>query len=642
MSAPAPMATPLSLAVIGHVNHGKTALVRALTGMETDRLAEEKARGLSITLGFAWRAYPGGTVEFLDAPGHEDFIRAMVMGAAGARAALLVVSAVEGFGRQTREHLRIAELLGIRVGLVAITKADRLAPEDRPDVWRRLAEDLAGSFLADEPVVFCSSVTGEGVEALHGELAALTARAPRPDPLSGAFLPLDRVFSLTGAGTVVTGTLQGGLLRVGEEAVLLPSGRAVGLRQLQVHDQTVEAAPAGGRVAASLRGVSVDEVGVGETLCAPGGFAPSLRVDVEVTLAADSARPLKSGDELRVMWGARQDMARARLIAPSVIAPGGRGLAQLRFTAPVIAHAGQRAILRRPSPAETIGGAVALDPAAPVLRARTLDARRALLEAVAVSNLVSIAAHLAQRDGGALSVAEAARLSRRSAEEVRAHLGSGFQGLDGDLMVSEMAVADGERAYLDLLAEAHRAQPAKAGTPLGALRGRLARGVSAALIAHLEQRLTATGEIRLARGQVALHDHDPVAALSKAARARLHAIEAQLRAGGINPPSPMDLAEPTDDDPALIDLLIDTGRLIALRNVALRQTLIFHAESLDNAVAALRAAFPPPARFTTGQAREALATSRKFIVPVLEHLDARGDTIRAGDTRQVAESRNPH
>ena len=641
MSAPVSSPAPLSLAVIGHVNHGKTALVRALTGMETDRLAEEKARGLSITLGFAWRDYPTGGVEFLDAPGHEDFIRAMVMGATGARAALLVVSAVEGFGRQTREHLRIVEFLGVRAGLVAITKADRLAAEDRPALKARITAELAGSILSGKPLVFCSSLTREGLDLLHAELAALVAGAPLLDPLPGAFLPLDRVFSLAGVGTVVTGTLQGGPLKTGGEVVLLPSGQSVGLRQLQVHGQTVEAAGPGGRVAASLRGVSVDKAGLGEVLCTPGAYRPGLRVDVDLTVASESTRPLKSGDELRVMWGARADMARVRLIGGEPIPPGGRGLAQLRFNTPVIAHAGQRAILRRPSPAETIGGALVLDPESPMLRAPTLEARRALLEAVTAGDLDRIAAHLARRDGGAISVAEASRLARRAPDVVRTHLSATCARLDEDLMASEAAVLEGERAYLDLLTEAHRAQPTKAGTPLGALRSRLARVMSITLLAHLEQRLASAGEIRLARGQAALRDHDPVAALSGAARARLHAIEDLLRSGGVSPRAPKDLPDPTDGDPALIDLLIDTGRLIPLRNVALRQTLIFHAEALDNAVAALRAAFPPPARFATGQAREALATSRKFIVPLMEHLDARGDTIRDGDTRQVAEPKIP-
>ncbi len=622
---------PLSLVVIGHVNHGKTALVRALTGMETDRLAEEKARGLSITLGFAWR----GDIEFIDAPGHEDFIRAMVMGATGARAALLVVSATEGFGRQTREHLRIAGLLGIKAGVVATTKTDLLAEGEADAVRARVAAELEGTFLAREPVVLCSALSGAGLDALQGELQGLAARSPLPQPPPGAWLPLDRVFSLTGAGTVATGTLQGGALAGGDAAVLQPSGREVVLRQVQAHGVSVEAAAPGGRVAVGLRGISADEVRAGEVLCAPGAYAASLLVDAKVTLAAECARPLKAGDEVRVMWGARQDLARVRPL-DGAIAPGERGLARLRFTGPVVAYAGQRAILRRPSPAETIGGFTVLDPVAPQVRGG-LEARRSLLEAAAQQDLDAIARELAARDGGALSVAETARLARRTAAEVRERLA--FDALDADLMATREAVDSARRAYLDAVAEAHREAPARVWATLGAVRGRVGKVASRALIAFVEQPLAAEGEIRLDGARIALAGHDPLAALSPTALARLTSIEAAFRAGGTTPPDLRALPDAAADDGDLIGLLVDTGRLVMLRNVALRQTVAFHAKALDEAVAALAAAFPPPAEFATGEARAALATSRKFIVPVLEHLDARGDTVRRGDVRQVVENR---
>jgi selenocysteine-specific elongation factor len=624
--------------VIGHVNHGKTALVRALTGMETDRLPEEKARGLSIALGFAFREDPDGDVDFLDAPGHEDFIRAMVMGAAGARAVLLVVSAVEGFGRQTREHLRIAGLLGLRDGLVAVTKADLVPPEARADLQAQLAAELDGSFLAPAPVVFCSAVTGEGLEALNREIRALALRTPPPERLPGAFLPLDRLFTLTGAGTVVTGSLQGADLEVGDEAVLEPSGRRVHLRQLQIHGQAVATARAGGRAAAALRGVSPDEVKVGEVLCSPGVFPPTLRLDAKIALSPDAARPLRSGDEVRVLWGARQDLARVRLVGGTPLEPGSSGLAQLRFSGPVPAHAGQRLLLRRPSPAGTLGGGQVLDPIAPLLRARTLEARRDLLLAVVQGGLEDIAAGLALRDGGAVSVAEAARLSRAPAEEVRLRLAQTLVRLDDGLFAQAPAVEAAAQAYLDRLAEAHRAQPTRAFVALGSLRGGLARTLSGDLIAHVEGRLAAEGGIRIVRGQVALKDHDPFATLTPGQLVRLGEIEAALREGGMNPPDAASVvAEGESAD--LLGLLVESGRLVSLRNHALRQTLVFHLEALDAALANLEAAFPPPVEFTTGQARAALSTSRKFIVPALEFLDSRGDTVRRGDSRQVVTQR---
>ena len=628
------MPPTLALAVIGHVNHGKTALVRALTGMETDRLAEERARGLSITLGFAWRSYASTDIDFVDAPGHEDFIRAMVQGATGVRAALLVVSAVEGFARQTREHLRIAGLLGVTAGVVAVTKADLLAPNGEAAALARIAVELEGTFLAGQPIVLTSAQTGRGLEDLQHQLETLAARCPPQEQLAGAFLPIDRAFSLTGAGTVVTGTLQGRPLTTGMEAVLLPSGRAVHLRQVQVHGEDVAVAEPGRRVAVNLRGVPAQDVASGEVLCAPGAFAASRLVDAELSLAPDSPRALRHMDEVRVLWGARHDMAKVALIGAKTIPPGGRGLAQLRFPGSVIAYAGQRGVLRRPSPAETIGGLVVLDPTARPARGNAA-ARVALLEAVAAGDLTRVAERLAERDGGVLTVAEVARLARRGRSELRAHLAEAYEHLDAERLVLRAAATTIRQAYLDHIAEGHRQFPARAALAVGLVRSALARQASRDLIAHVERGLSEAGAIRLTGDRVALADHDPLAALSPDALGRLADIETALHDGGLTPPDPAALTAGRPEDLDLIQLLIDLGRAVSLRNVALRQTLIFHPAALTAAVAALRAAFPPPAEFTTGEARAALATSRKFIVPVLEHLDAQGRTRREGDVRQV-------
>jgi len=624
----------LGVVVIGHVNHGKTALVGALTGIATDRLKEEIARGLSITLGFACRDYPTGGVDFIDAPGHEDFIRAMVMGATGARAALLVVSATEGFGRQTREHLRIAGLLGFRTGIVAVTKTDLLPQDAQPRLRETIAAELAGSFLAGEPLVFCSSVTGAGLEDLHLQLEALPLRSPEPSDLPGAYLALDRVFTITGAGTVATGTLRGGSLSAGEEAVLEPSGQRVGLRQLQSHGRVVDVALPGGRVAAGLRGISTDDVAPGEVLCAPGAYETSLLVDVDLTLSAESARPLRASDEVRVMWGARQDLAKVRLIGAVSLSPGERGLAQLRFSSPVIAYAGQRAILRRPSPAETIGGVIVLDPVAPKL-GRKADQRRGLLDGAVAGSLDQIAAQLVLRDGGTLEIAEAARLSRLTPSRVRERLSETFEPIDGGHMATRAAIAEVRWAYLKRVAEAHAHSPVSFGAPVSTIRSSVAPAAPRQLVAYAERRLAAEGELRLVGARVALPGHDPLAALPATAAKRLEEIERAFRDAGASPPDLTALPTPHAEDAALVGLLIESGRLVSLRNHALRQTLTFHVAALDDALTALRAAYPHPIEFTTGQARETLATSRKFIVPLLERLDARGDTARYDDVRRV-------
>ncbi len=625
----------LTVAVIGHVNHGKTALTRALTGMETDRLKEEIDRGMSIALGFAWRGYGTGGIDLIDAPGHEDFLRAMVAGTAGARAVLLVVSATEGFGRQTWEHLRIAELLGIGTGVVAVTKSD-LLPVDGEAVMRaEIVARLAGTVLAAAPIVFCSATSGRGIDALHARLEALIQAIPVSAPLPGAFLPIDRAFTLAGAGTVVTGTLLGGPLAAGAEAVLLPSGLVVALRSVQVHGEAVGSAVPGGRVAVGLRGVSVGEVRTGDVLCAPGAFEASGQVDVLITVAPDAPRGVRHMDELRVLWGARRDVATARLIGGKVIAPGDSGLAQLRFPAPTIAYAGQRAVLRRLSPPETLGGAVVLDPAAPTLRGKAA-ARLDVLEAVLAGEVGRIAEALSERQAGVVSLAEVTRLARRPEAEVRTRLATAFESLDADRLARREAVDAARSAYLEALAEAHQLAPGRAAAAAGAIRTAVATVASRDLIGHVERALAATGTIRLDGALVALAGHDPFATLSAEASARLEAIEAALLAGGTSPPDVAGLEGPDGAQDDLLRLLIETGRAVALRNVSLRQTLVFHRDALVAAVEALRSAFPPPTAFATGEARAALGTSRKFIVPLLEHLDTLGATVREGDLRRIA------
>lgn len=636
-SSEAAQAAALTLVVIGHVNHGKTALVRALTGMETDRLKAEAERGLSITLGFAWCGGPGAGLDVIDAPGHEDFIRAMVIGATGARAVLLAVSATEGFGRQTREHLQIATLLGIRTGVVAVTKADLLAPEEEGAALAGIAAELRGSVLDGEPVVLCSAVSGRGLRDLQAALESLAARTLRPEPLPGAFLPIDRAFTITGTGTVVTGTLQGGPLTTGGAVVLEPSGRKASLRQIQVHGEPVEAVTPGGRVAVGLRGVASDAVKAGEVLCTVGAFQAAQQVDAEVSVAATAARPLKHMDQVRVLWGARYDTATVRLFGDKAIAPGGRGLVQLRFAHAVIAYAGQRAILRRLSPAETLAGLVVLDPLARASRGRPGE-RLQILEAVAAGDLGRLATGLAARDGGLASVAEISRLSRRSKDEVVRSLAANFAVLDDGRLALRRALAATREAYLGHLAEAHRLAPERAAAAVGLIRNRLAQDVPRDLVSLVERALAAAGEIRLHGGEVALPGHDPFAALSSEAAQRLARLEADLRAGGLIPPAPSALGSGGSDEQSLLDLLIASGRAVSLYNGALRQTLVFHEAALQAGFGDLRTAFPCPRDFTTGEARAALRTTRKYIVPVLEYFDAQGFTVRRGDVRQVIEA----
>lgn len=418
--------------------------------------------------------------------------------------------------------------------------------------------------------------------------------------------------------------------------VLQPSGRRVMIRQVQAHSQVVETAVPGGRVAVGLRGVSAQDVPTGEVLCAPQSYTATLQVDVEVALSADSPRPLKHMDQLRVMWGTRQDMGSVRLIGRSSIAPGERGLAQIRFASPVIAFTGQRAVLRRPSPAETIGGAVVLDPEAAASRGRVPE-RLAVLEAAALGDLDQLAVALGARDGGLLAIIELVRLSRLTGTEVLRRLGPAFEKLDSNRLVDRALMTRIRAAYLERLSAAHRDAPLKVSIAVSTIRSGLVAGVSQDLVTHAEKSLADGGDIRLIGSQVAQPDHDPLATLPSDTLARLDRIEVRLREGGLMPPDVGATVDEGVDVAPLVQLLVDLGRAVSLRNHALRQTLVFHPDALRGAADSLRTAFPHPLEFTTGEARAALDTTRKFIVPVLEYLDSKGLTAREGDVRRVVE-----
>jgi selenocysteine-specific elongation factor len=622
-----------AVAVVGHVDHGKTALVRALTGIETDRLKEEQARGLSIVLGFAHRDYPSGAVEFIDAPGHENFIRTAVSGASGVRSVLLVVSAVDGFARQTREHLQIASLLGVATGVVAVTKSDLLSDDLRDQREAEIQRDLADTALAGEPIVFCSARTGFGLDRLNEALDGLLGRSPPAPALPGFFLPTDRVFNLHGVGTVATGTLLGGALETGAEAVIEASGRRVTVRGLQARGAAVDRVEAGWRAAVQLRGASLDHLRPGDVICEPGRFCASSQVDGLVTVSP-GVRPLKHLESVRFLVGTRSVVASVRLLDGKSIEADGQGLVQFRFPAPVPTYARQRAILRRLSPAETIGGAIVLDPAATPSARRSAE-RIAVLQAALGREPMDVVSALAARDRGVVSRADAARLLGLRPEDPIPGLGSDFEHVGDDLIASRRWLDDGRLAYLDALAEVHRRSPSRPAAPVEVIRRALAGAFAGALVEHVERRLAEAGDILAARGRVALATHDPLAALSEAQRAELGQIEALLHQGGASPPDPDEIRR-RDGGGDLLDLLIDLGRAVALRNYALRKTVVFHAQALEAAFRALAATFPPPAQFKTGEAREALATSRKFIVPLLECFDERGWTRRDGDTRQIS------
>ena len=618
--------TSACVIVIGHVDHGKTALVRGLTGIKTDRLAEEKARGLSIALGFAHCEMAGGTLDLIDAPGHEDFIRTMVSGASGAQGAMLVVSAVEGVAAQTREHVQIARLLQVPVAVVAVTKVDLIPEATLPARLVEIADALAAQGVTGAELVPCSATTAGGTDHLRQVLARrYTALPARAAPM-GAFLPVDRAFTLAGRGTVVTGTLLGGALAVGEALTVQPSGAATVVRGLQARGAARERVAAGERVAVNLRGIALEDIARGDVICT-GGQGATLCMDVWLTVSDTAPRPVKHMQDLRVLWGTAHEVATLRLMGGGQIAPGGAGLGQLRFKRPVVGFAGQAAVLRQLSPAATLAGAVILDPQATAVGAG--DRRRlAVMQAAQQQDGTALAAALCAQGRGVALWPDFVRLARCDAT---AALPTGVVRLSPEHIALADDLAAVQTAVVAALQRFHADYPIKQGAALSMLqRVTPLRGLEPFAQAELHRR----GEVVLRDGLVSLARHDPFAALAPQQLARLTEIEERMRAGGTSPPDVRQFDAPDDAD--LIALMVAQGRLVSLANIALKQQVVFHAATIGQAQRSLAASFPPPTAFTTSAARTALGTTRKFIVPLLEHLDALGMTLRIGDTRQIA------
>ncbi|MCF7746804.1 selenocysteine-specific translation elongation factor [Sulfitobacter sp. M39] len=618
--------TSACVIVIGHVDHGKTALVRALTGMETDRLAEEKARGLSIALGFAHCEMSGGTLDLIDAPGHEDFIRTMVSGASGAQGAMLVVSAVEGVAAQTREHLQIARLLQVPVAVVAVTKADLIPEVTLPARLTEIEDALAAQGIKGAELVPCSATTAGGVDHLRQVLARRFTALPARAAPRGAFLPVDRAFTLAGRGTVVTGTLLGGALAVGEALTVQPSGAATVVRGLQSRGAARETVAAGERVAVNLRGIALEDIARGDVICTRGQGA-TLCMDVALTVSETASRPVKHMQDLRVLWGTAHEVATLRLMGGGQIAPGGAGLGQLRFKRPVVGFAGQAAVLRQLSPAATLAGAMILDPQAAAVGAG--DRRRlAVMQAAQQQDRPALAAALCAQGQGVALWSDLVRLARCDAT---AALPTGVVRLSPEHIALADDLVAVQTAVVAALQRFHTDHPIKQGAalsmlqPVTPLRG---------LVPFAQAELVRGGEVVLRDGLVCLARHDPLAALAPQQLARLTEIEERMRAGGTSPSDVRQFDSPDDAD--LIALMVVQGRLVSLANIALKQQVVFHAATIGQARRNLAAIFPPPTAFTTSAARTALGTSRKFIVPLLEHLDALGMTLRIGDTRQIA------
>lgn len=625
----------LLVGVIGHVDHGKTALVRALTGVETDRLKEEQARGVSIVPGFALLSGEAGEIDLVDLPGHERFVRAMVSGATGMRAVLLAVDAHEGIKPQTIEHLEIARLIGVRRGVLALTKADLASPETIQTRSAEISAAAARAGLETGPVIATSTVSGIGVPALSAALLGLLAEAAPGTDDGFPYLPVDRVFTRAGFGTVVTGTLRRGRLAVGDTVEIVPGGRSAVVRGLQIHGRPVEAAEPGRRTAVALRGVGLDEIRRGQALSLPDLLAPTRWLDVAITAAASAEAALPNGLVCRLLFGTTEAEARLRLLDRETLEPGDSAQAQLRLSEDVAVPAREPFVLRLDSPAATVAGGRILDPAS--RRRRRNDPRvTADLAAIAAGRPAeALAVRLGQAGARGAPLLELCRLAGTTPERVRRLLTAAGAREIAERFVGAPAFSALRAGTLGTLAQFHRERPMDHGASLDQVARALA--LPEVVTAAVLRDLVTSGEVAQAGTLWRRADFDPARNETETVRR----LEQSFRKAGLNPP---DEAEAIGRDIRrrdALNYLVGSGTIIRAVDRVQRRAVLFHREALAGARSRLLEAFPGAVDAETGflarEAGAALGISRKFSIPLLEHLDATGFTRRAGDRRVIVD-----
>ena len=629
----------------GHIDHGKSALVRALTGTDPDRLKEEKARGITIDLGFAHLELDGLTLAFVDVPGHERFVRNMLAGAGGIDVVMLVVAADESVMPQTREHFQICRLLRVPAGLIVLTKYD-LADADMRELARMEIKDLvAGSFLDDAPIVEVSSKTGKGLDQLRDVLSRTAVALPGRSAQGPARLPVDRVFSVKGFGTVVTGTLVSGSVAVEDSLEVLPRGRTVKVRGVQVHGKGAASASAGHRVALNLGGAEAGQVERGDTLSSPGALQPTRRIDALLDVLPE-ARPIRHGSRVRFHQGTTEVLGRVAVAArreagpTSEIGAGASGFARIRFERPAVLTRGDRFILRAYSPTITIGGGVTLDPH-PARGAIRTSAGLARFEKLAAgmgaSPDAAIEAFLEERQEGGLAMTALAARAGLTAEQTRA--AAARLVTRGRALVIEAHVIAREpverlRTRLIAAVEAHHAaEPLSEGLSREEARERIFGRAAAPVFEHVvatlvqEGRMAGRDRLSLAGRQVTLSEEE----------AHVHtALDRLYREAGLAPP---DLASAASAAGMPLATAERMSRLMLKQKSLVKiDTLLFHADvvaKLKDDVRALKAGGAATPKVDVGSFKEKYGISRKFAIPLLEYLDRERVTRRVGDARVV-------
>ena len=619
----------------GHIDHGKTTLVKALTGIDTDRLPEEKARGITIDLGFAFLEEPDGlTIEIVDVPGHERFVKNMLAGVGGIDLALLVIAADEGVMPQTREHLSICSLLHIKTGLVALTKTDLAEPD-----WLELVKDdvaglVRGTFLEGAPIIGVSAKTGEGLPELRAALRRLGESVPVRAADQLPRLPIDRVFTVKGFGTVITGTLMTGRFGADDRVEVYPRGVQAKIRGLQTHGHAVSEARAGQRTAINLQGIERAAIDRGDVVGPSGALVASTLVDGTIELLTDAPRLLKSRDRVRFHAGTSEIMARVLLVGPTELAPGERAFARFRLEAPLVALPGDRFVVRSYSPIVTIGGGTLLDVAPPRFK-RKGPALAAHLRLLAEGTPEDVVEEHVRQTGtagvrlGVLSGRVPFGPGRLRELVTALETGGRIVAVERDwLLHGESDQRLGSLA-MGALQEFHRANPLKPGMSREELRNR-AGGAEDRVFAHVLGRLEAEGLARSERDKVRLASH--AVTLSGDQQRVVDQVEGDFLRAEAAPPSPEEALAGAgvsgDEENELFQILVEGKRLVRIK-----ESLFFHTKALDSIQEKLVGLLRERKDIGPADIKDLLGISRKYAIPLLEYFDGRRVTMRVGERR---------
>lgn len=626
----------------GHVDHGKSTLIAALTGTHPDRLKEEQAREMTIELGFGWLTLPNGEeLGIVDVPGHRDFIENMLSGVGGLDAALLVIAADEGVMPQTREHLAILDLLQIPAGLIALTKTD-LASDITPEGdsgWLDLVESdirlaVSGTILNDAPIIRVSARNGTGLDSLIASLQVLLAEKPTRPDLNRPRLPIDRVFTMSGFGTVVTGTLLDGHLTAGDEVQILPSGESGRVRGLQTHRKKEEQAVPGSRTAVNISGVNAEKIRRGDVLVHPDQYQSTRRLDARVHLLLDVSASLKHGDEVKFFVSASETIGTVRLLGAEELKPGEEGWIQLELREPVVAVRGDRYILRRPSPGETLGGGAIVDNQ-PKGRHKRFDAGVIQsLESLAQGSPVDVLleAALGANIGPIRDTVARSRLESATADEALHELvesgrlillESGTPDISSDHLIAALPQWNAlQEKAISLVHSYHRDFPLRRGMPREELKSKL----------KLTPRVFSTAIDKLINDNLLIDRSSSLAVPGHEIRfngqeqARVQTLMRKFEANPFSTPSIKHCQAEVGEE--VLNVLIVSGELIVVS-----PDVVFRGTDYDAIIKVIKESIRQSGRISLAEVRDRFNTSRKYAQAILEHLDKIGVTVRDGDFR---------